>query len=874
MALAPGTQLGAHQILAAIGSGGMGEVYRARDTRLGRDVAIKVSSDRFSERFEREARAIASLNHPNICTLHDIGPNYLVMELIEGDTLEGPLPLDTAIDYAGQIAAALEAAHEKGIVHRDLKPANIKITSGGVVKVLDFGLAKTAIGSSLPDDSPTALNAQTQTGVILGTAAYMSPEQARGKPVDKRSDIWAFGCVLYEMLTGRRLFEGDTVQESLAAVLKDEPDLSRAPASVQPLLRRCLQKDPRRRLRDIGDAMALLEERPVQSPAETSRHRTRWLWPGLAAAMTLMTVAAGLALWAPWRTTPETEVTRFQIAPPEKHDFSLYLDLSPDGRKLLFTAQSPDGRIRLWVRDMDSLTARQLPGTEITNGFGSPIWSPDNRFIAFLDGGLLKKVDASGTTSPVMLAEVGTNVGRGTWGDGFILLGSRAANPILKVSDAGGTATAVTSLNSANGELTHGFPVLLPDGRHFLYHRGGSGTDQQTQGIYVGSVDLKPEDQPSERLLATYSQAVYVPSPNSEVGQLLFMSKPNGQLLAQPFDANRRVLIGSAVPVAERLGRTGGTYGYGFFSASANGSLAYRTISENRLSWVDRQGKLLEPVTEVGVSGFLRISPDGKRLALDRPSRGNPDIWLFDLERGVDSPITFDPASEDFAIWSPTSDRIVFRSPRNGGPDLYLKAADGTGADQLLVDSDRDKWPDDWSPDGRYLMYEEIAADGKEDLWLVPMDGDRKPIVWIQSPFRESFPQFSPDGRWIAYQSDESGKYEVYVRPFTPPGTSATNSVAAYQVSSGGGERPLWNKGGKELIYVGANRALTAVDVTTNPRFQTGPPKSLFQLTAGIGVRDVALHNDGQRILMPIPIEGGARTLITIIQNWQAALKR
>ena len=861
-----GKRLGSLEITALLGKGGMGEVYRARDTRLGRDVAVKVSSERFNERFEREARAIASLNHPNICTLYDVGPNYLVMELVEGETLKGPVPLDRAIAYARQIAEALEAAHDTGIVHRDLKPANIKVTPSGVVKVLDFGLAKTSIGP-LPENSPTAIVAETGVGVILGTAGYMSPEQATGKPVDKRADIWAFGVVLYEMVTGRRLFDGDNLQETLASVIKDEPDLARAPAIIQPLLRRCLVKDPRRRLRDIGDAMAFLEEaRP-----ETPRQRAGWLWPAVTALTAAVAIVA-VALWAPWRKPPTAEITRFQIPIPEKQEFGYYVALSPDGRKLLFTAQGVDGRLNLWVHDMDSLTSRQLPGTEITNGFGSPFWSPDNRFVAFSEGGRLMKVDASGTNSPITVAQLNAGMGLGSWGQqGIILVGSRSgAGPILRLSEVGGEPLSVTAIDESRGEVTHQFPFFLPDGRHFLYLRTGN---KAIQGIYIGSLDLKPEDQPTNRLLESYAQVVYVPSSEPGVGRLLFMREGNGQLLTQAFDSNRLVLVGDATIVAEEVGRTDGAVGYGFFSAAANGTLAYRNRPRNQLSWVDLKGNFLESVGAAGVSGFVRISPDGKRLAIDRNTRGSPDVWLLDFARGIETPLTFDTALDDFAIWSPESARIVFRSLRQGSSDLYIKAADGVGAEQLLLHTDRDKWPDDWSSDGRFLMYEEVDANGKEDLWLLPMQGAPKPIRWTQSPFRESFPQFSPDMRWIAYQSDDSGRSEVYVRPFDPPGISAAPLGAAYQVSNAGGSRPLWSKGGKELIYLGANRVLTAVDVVASPKFQTGPPKPLFQITSGIGVRDLDLHPDGRRIIMPTPAEGDSRSPITVVLNWQVTLK-
>src|SRR5689334_9198081 len=460
MSLAPGSKLGVYEIVEKIGAGGMGEVYRARDPRVGRDVAIIVSAEKFGERFEREARTIASLNHPNICTLYDVGPDYLVMELIEGESPEGPLPLETVLHYARQIADALEAAHDKGVVHRDLKPGNIKITSSGLVKVLDFGLAKTAALAQAPsENSPTLSMDETKAGVILGTAAYMSPEQAKGRTVDKRADIWAFGVVLYEMLTGKRLFAGETLQETLAGVLKEEPKLDRAPAQARFLLSRCLEKDPKRRLRDIGDAMSLVQVAPPQTAGGPRARLLPW------AAAAVFALAAGIAFWAPWRVPPAAETTRFQMFAPENDGFGIYLVFSPDGRKLAFTAQGKDGRTRIWVRDMNAASPRLLPGTEIASGFGSPFWSPDSRYVAFADGNKLKKVDSAGNAPPVTMAEVSGTVGQGSWSkEGVILFGGRGdSSPIRRVPDTGGDATPVTFVDRKAKETFHGFPFFLPD---------------------------------------------------------------------------------------------------------------------------------------------------------------------------------------------------------------------------------------------------------------------------------------------------------------------------------------------------------------------------------------------------------------------------
>jgi eukaryotic-like serine/threonine-protein kinase len=868
-----GRRLGAYQVTACLGTGGMGEVYRAHDARLGRDVAIKVSREIFSERFAREAHAIASLNHPNICTLHDVGPDYLVMELVEGESPRGPLPLATVIVYARQIANALEAAHEKGVVHRDLKPANIKITPSGIVKVLDFGLAKTELPPAAVPDSPAAISV-TATGAILGTASYMSPEQAKGKPVDKRTDIWAFGVVLYELLTGRRPFVGESIHETVAAVLKEEPDLNRVPAQVRPLLRRCLDKDPKRRLRDIGDAMPLLEE---PTPSEMLRRRSALFWPGVA---TLLAIVGAVVWWATARTPPIPEITRFQIAPPDNDDFGLALSVSPDGRKLAFMGQTPDGRGRLWVRDFDSVTSRPLPGTENESG-GSPFWSPDSRFIAFSDGNKLKRIDASGSAPPETITEIRSviragnttaspspSLGLGSWGrEGVILIGSRRAGPIWRVPEAGGDPTAVTAVDPKRLLNVHGLPFFLPDGRHFIYFKVGS---EDSQGIYVGSADAKPENQPSQRLLASASQAIYVASPDSHIGQLLFMRE--GRLLAQSFDANRLAITGDAFPVAEQVGQTGA---YGFFSA-VDGVLAYRAGREYQLTWFDRQGQPLGQMSEPANTGFVSISPDGSRHVLARLDldKGNFDIWLTELARGVTTRVTFDPANDSFPLWSPDGSRMVFSSDRSGVLDLYRKELNGGDRDDLLLHTGKNKWPSDWSHNGRYVIYEELDGEGKEDLWVLPLDGTSKPFVWIRSPFRENLAQFSPDDRWIAYQSNESGRLEVYVRPFMSPETGAPAPAGSYLVSKDGGARPVWRRDGRELIYVGPNRMLTAVDVTADLRFQTGSPRTLFRLPALTDVIHFALHPDGQRFLIPAPAAGDGRSPITIVMNWQTALKR
>ena len=864
MAFSAGDKLGPYEIVAPIGSGGMGEVYRASDTRLSREVAIKVSAERFSERFEREARAIAALNHPNICTLHDVGPNYLVMELVEGETLaeriaRGPIPLEEALPIARQIIDALDAAHEKGIVHRDLKPGNVKVTPGGVVKVLDFGLAKVggALVAAPSDNSPTltVAAAQTQAGVILGTAAYMAPEQAKGKPVDKRADIWAFGVVLCEMLRGKKLFDGETVSETLAGVLKEQPDLSGIPARVRPLLERCLEKEPKKRLRDIGDAMVLIAEPAAASAARPSR--LAWLAAGLL--FVIAAAAAPFAIIHFREKPPVVQPYRFQVLAPEKVKFDIYAALSPDGRRLAFTATGPDqGGLRIWVRDMDTLEARPLPGTESA---GSVIWSPDSRYIAFGVGQQLKKIAVDGGP-PQTLCDSATAIGSGAWSkNGVILFGGRGEGAIQQVSEAGGVPHPVTDLL---GTTFHAFPSLLPDGRHFLYL--GSSLNP---GIYVGSLDAKPNEQPTQQLIASSYGAVYAPVPGKDAGYVLFLR--DRTLMAQPFAAHKLALAGEAVPIAEDVSTVNV---YGAFSASANGTLVYRAGATGlvRYTWFDRDGKIVNAVGEPGSYSTPVISPDSTRAAM----ASNGDIWVFDFARGVNTRLTFNTANEGSPVWSPDGSRIIFRSNRNGKFDLYEKAANGAGDETLLLASDQEKLPTAWSRDGRFLLYMSTDPKTRDDIWLLPLDGDRKPVPWLRTEFQEGFANFSPDGRRIAYISTESGRSEVYVRPFTPPGANAAATEGKWQVSKDGvlvGEvsHLRWRDDGKELFFRGLNGVPMAADVTVGSTFQSGIPHIAINLPLSSNFYDIA--GDGKRFLVAAPQNAGPSAL-TMILNWTAPLKR
>jgi Tol biopolymer transport system component len=883
MALVLGQKLGSYEILSLLGKGGMGEVYRARDTKLKRDVAIKILPDEFSRdpervsRFQREAEALAALNHRNIAAIYDVqeanNTRFLIIELVEGDTLadcikRGPLPIKEALDIAKQISEALEAAHEKGIVHRDLKPANIKLTPEGSVKLLDFGLARVFEDNPAaadPSNSPTLMS-RSSPGVILGTAAYMSPEQARGKTVDKHADIWAFGVVVYEMLTGGPLFKGEDVSEILAAVIKEEPKWDRVPVTAQRMLRKCLEKDPKQRLRDIADAWALLDAAPAAQPV--SRRRS-WLGWGVAALLfVVLLVSVPLAL-VHFREKPSVaEPVRFQIPMPEKVTLGAgAFALSPDGHQLVFAPAGSDGVTRLWVRSLDSLEARQLPGTEGAGQF-PPFWSSDSRFVGFAAGGKYMKVPVSGGPAQTLCELPGT-LGASAWNrDGVILMG---ANPggLWRVPESGGVPSPVTTVDPSRQEQYHGKPAFLPDGRHFLYYRVSSNAEYA--GTYIGSLELKPEHQDGKRLLPGPLGAQYVPSSDPGVGYVLFLREAT--LMAQPFDTRRLELTGEAVPIAEQVGNN--SVITGFFSASENGMLAYRGGGGGgrQLRWLDRQGKELSRAGDPATYSDIALSPDATRVAIFR-AESPFDIWLFEFVRGVSTRFTFTPAVERFPVWSPDGMRIAFASNRGSRwYDLYQKVANGAGEDELLFKSDQNKTPTSWSRDGRFLFYHSTDPKTKVDLWALPLDGDRKPISVLRTEFNEGLGSFSPDTRWIAYLSDESGRVEVYVRPFSSSAAGSPPVTGKWQVSKGAGQAlPFWRADGKELYYLAADRKMMAVELTTSPTFKAGVPQALFDAPPPPFGQDMTA--DGKRFLFVTPVVGDAQAPITIVLNWTAALKK
>ena len=791
MTIAAGTKLGSYEVIAQIGAGGMGEVYQAHDTKLGRDVAIKVLPEAFAHdperlsRFQREAKMLAALNHPNIATIHGLeqsgGTSYLVMELVSGETLAdrvkaGPLPIDEALTVAKQIAEALEAAHEKGIIHRDLKPANVKVTPEGKVKVLDFGLAKAFAGDTSTEDignSPTLSRAATMQGVILGTAAYMSPEQARGKVVDKRADIWAFGCVLYELLTGEAAFQGEDITEILAAVVKSEPDWTALPTAVpgkgRDLLRHCLQKDKRLRLRDSGDAQIEIQEALAAPPTTvagtvapaTKGWRERLAW-AVAAVFLFTTIGLGATALYLSRVPADIVPTRFFISPPEKGSFDSGSAqagiasgvISPDGRRLAFTAKDALGKILIWVRPLDALAPQALQGTDDA---AFPFWSPDSRSIAFFAQGQLKKIDVAGGP-PQTLCNAPSGHG-GTWNrDGLILFAPDTRSPLFRVASAGGEPVAVTKLPP---QLTyHRFPSFLPDGHRFLYFETSGSSE--TSGVYVGSLDSNE----SKRLLSADTSAIF-----SAPGELLFVRK--GTLLRQSFDPKKLELRGDPTPVAEQVSSTGGVTmgGWGAFSVSENGVLAYRNgpgaTGDLQLAWFDRAGKPIETFGMPGAYRGVDVSPDGMRIAVHRHDGKGGDIWLFESARRTMSRFTFDASQDNSApIWSSDGSRIAYSSLRNGKWGIYQKAANGTGREELLVESDLPQVPMSWSPDGKSIVYLVYGRNASSDQWVLPLGGDRKPVPFLPSPFRAAHSQISSDGKWIVYDSSETGRIEIYVRPF------------------------------------------------------------------------------------------------------------
>jgi serine/threonine protein kinase/Tol biopolymer transport system component len=896
MAILPGRRLGPYEILTVIGVGGMGEVYRARDTRLDRIVAIKVlpmhlaGRSELRDRFDREARTIASLNHPHICTLFDIGHqdgiDFLVMEYLEGQTLaqrllKGPLSLDQVLQCAIEISDALDKAHRKGVTHRDLKPGNIMLTKTGT-KLLDFGLAKlkqeVAPANMQLSQLPTADEPLTAQGTIVGTLQYMAPEQLEGKEVDARTDIFAFGEVMYEMATGKKAFDGRSQASVISAIMSsDPPPISSlqpmTPPQLDRVVKKCLAKEAEGRWQaasDLTDALEWIADGSAQADVSalipTGRKgqlsNARIL---SSVAATLLVVLLGLSAWAYFRRAPDDILpVRFFVSPPENWSFSelsssdalatASIAVSPDGHRISFVAVGADRKSLLWVRSLDTLTAVPLAGTE---GAARTFWSPDGRFLGFFVDEKLKKIDFSGGP-PITLCDSGAGVG-GTWSrNGVIVFGPSLSSGLQKVSASGGVPTTATTLGE--GDVGHRRPFFLPDGRHFLYR--AAGLAPMGGPVYVSSLDS------AERKFLINSDSINVVYSQ---GHLLFLRETT--LMAQPFDARRLAMTGEAFPIAEKIQTTNTNPPYGVFSASENGVLAYQTgpgAAGSQLTWFDRTGKQIGVLGDSRLYGDLELSPDQKRASVSSPSQSGTDIWLYDVSRGLPTRFTFGPGIAGASIWSPDGNRIVFASTRKGHYDLYQKASSGAGTEEVLLEDNLEKTPNSWSPDGRFVLYSSTGSHPGTDLFVLPLSGDRKPVPYLPTRFSESQGQFSPDGRWVAYTSFESGRAEVYVAPFPGPG-------GKWQISTAGGSSPRWRRDGTEILFLASDNALMAAAVNGKASsFQVGAVKPLIQ-THLVGPRhEYDVSADGQKFLInsaPLP-NGAAQARMTVVLNWTAGLKK
>jgi Tol biopolymer transport system component/tRNA A-37 threonylcarbamoyl transferase component Bud32 len=898
--LEPGMTLGSYQIESKLGAGGMGEVWKARDRRLNRPVAIKVSRAQFSARVEREARAVAALNHPNIAALYDIasapaGFTYLVLEYVDGPTLadrlaRGRVPLDEALAIARQLADALEAAHERGIIHRDLKPANIKLRPDGTIKVLDFGLAKALDWSDAAASSPDV----SGNGTITGTAAYMAPEQARGEAVDKRADIWAFGTVMYEMLTGERPFSGNSIPEVLASVLKEQPDFTKVPPQTRRLVVSCLEKDPRKRLRDIGDALRLLldDERPAAAPAPAPAGASQRPWLIGAAAAIVVLVGAPLAVYVRTRpVAPSADSISFQVIPPGISRY-IALALSPDGKKLAFSAAGFDGITRLWVRDFDSIDARAIP--EADGLQGAPLWSPDGKKIAFASKGKLKTLDANGGT-PLTLCDWPGDGGEltGTWGANDVIVFARATGGLQRVAAAGGLCADLTKTGRR--------PSILPDGKHFVYFSDGA--NGEVAGVYAGSLDAAPTAQPTQPILnlvyAGKSATVLgvVQSTDRSRTYLLTTEKGSsahgngeGGLVAQILDTDQIKVSGE--PIAVPMNIVGG-FGNGaaglMFSFSSTGTMAYTTNGTGRYQnvWYDRTGKVIGTAGDPGDVGDVAISPDETQTAF-HSREGQDDMWIFDFARRVTTRLTVSPNRDHQAVWAPDGRHIVWGMQVMDSQALYAKASNGSGEERLILEGDRGSFnvPDDWSPDGRFILYADgVLPSGPafnfgigRRLRLLPVQLDGTPTgspqTYLQSLAGVGHARFSPNGRWVAYTGGNGEPQTVYVSPFPAQGDERL------EVSNGGGYQPLWRHDGKELFYVSRDGKIMAVDVdTTSAAFHSGTPKPLFSVQIAGGPAAAPTHRwdvsrDGQRFLVTTVLDVTQSPPINVVTNWESSLKR
>ncbi len=895
-----GTTISHYKILEKLGEGGMGVVYKAEDTKLDRVVALKFLPARLATsvqdkaRFIQEAKSAASLNHPNVCSIIDIqdldGQMFIVMEFVDGQTLrdkEGSLSFKQAVDIGIQIADGLTAAHEKGIVHRDIKPENIMVRKDGICQIMDFGLAKLRHASS-------KINRLTMEGSTVGTAGYMSPEAVQGQDTDQRSDIFSLGVVLFELFTGQLPFKGVHETALLYEIVNvDAPPMSSVKPEIDPALDaivlECLAKDPGERfqsvaevgkelrrfkressrsrvsrvtsVRPIGQGMpssASMTVPELAAPAAAPVKKSRpVLMMALAGVFFLSTV--GLA-YLHWReTTKELTPIRFIVTPPEKGSFNGDIPLiSPDGLTVAFVAQDSVGKILIWLRPLSSLTPRSLPGTD---GASYPFWSPDSRFLGFFQNGKLKKIEASGGP-PQTIADAPQGRG-GAWSSqGVIVFAPNYSGGIAQVSEAGGTPTEISSLDSARKEDSHRWPNMLPDGKHFTYERRS--TDDEKTGVFLGSLDSKDYS----LLVNVRSNAVY-----AAPGYLLYARESS--LMAQPFDARKGALTGQAFPIADEVGFDQALT-FGLFSASANGVLIFDmgtgAKGSRQLVWFDRTGKRIGEVSSTGAIFDFALSPDEHQVVFRRidPQTQNQDLWTNDLLLKTESRFTFRPARDDDPMWSPDGTTIYFDSNPDGAPNLHRKIASGTGSEEILFKSATLNTPLDCSPDGKSILLQVVTTKGREDIWVFPLTGGEKPYPFLETAASEYSGRFSPDGRWVAYSSDESGKYEIYVQAF-PKGDGK------WQVSNGGGGNPMWGKDGKELFYLAPDKKLMAVDVQgAGAKFERGIPKPLFTTDVDFyaSVNRFAVTADGQRFLINCSVDGKNEKPVAVIVNWTSEIRK
>jgi serine/threonine protein kinase len=880
--MVPGSHLGPYDILSPLGAGGFGEVYKARDTRLDRTVAIKIlpSADpELKARFEREAKAIAALTHPHICTLYDVGhqdgTDYLVMEYLEGETLDrkiarGAIKIDEALKIAIEIADALDKAHTSGVIHRDLKPANVMLTRGGV-KLLDFGLAKLRQPAGPVSGFSIAATVTTPpatvAGSILGTLQYMSPEQLEGQDADARTDIFAFGCLLYEMLTGTKAFEAKTQASLVASILDRQPPSVASlrpttPVALDRLVRACLIKDPMDRLQNTHDIA--LQLRWLADAPETllpvAAPNNRPLFPVASTALlAVTTIALGLAVLRSSRTAQPAEPIRFSIANPP-HTLTLELNLSPDGRQLAFTAGERGSRQTLWIRRLDSLASQQIPGTV---GAQEPFWSPDSRTVAFFADRKLKKVAIGGASEVQVIADMaagGNGAGGGTWTTGdVILFAPGIEGPLNRVLSSGGGQTGVTTLDRARHEAGHFWPQFLPDGRHYLFEVLGP----EKSGLYLAALDSNERTR-----LVGWTSMLDNTMPRYADGYLLYTQKQS--LVAHPFDVQRRQLHGEPVRIVDGIDVQGP--GLSAFSVTDT-TLAFRESARiaSQLTWIDRRGQAVATLGAPTVSQGHAISPDGRQVLAtmrdEKDLRDPPTLWLLDTTRGVSTRVTSGEYAES-PVWSPDSKRIAYAAAIDSPPNVYVRNADGSGSGQRLFTSRNQSYPTDWSRDGAFIVGHSVSPDTGADIWKLEV-ATRKLTPLIQSQFNESNARISPDGRWLTYTSNETGRNEVYVTRFPEP-------TGKLRVSTDGGVLPRWSADGRELFYRDGGGTLWSARVTADgSELRVGMPEKLFTLDALrlAGIVNWAPAPDG-RFLVDLPVGDTTTPPITIVVKWQAALKK